>query len=163
MNASIACHAAGGGVMVAGSMRPAWTEGGLRQARAGSVVGRYVRPAWTEWGLRLTRPGSASPVPWFAAARCGRSSVDFAEHGVHRAHDRDDVRNLVAGNDVRQDGKVREGGAPPLHAVWLRAAVAHDVAADLATRPLHARVALAFGHPDLPDRLHPRPRGDRSL
>src|SRR2546428_3880134 len=86
MNASIACRAAGGSVMVAGSVRPAWTEGGLTQARAGSVVAGSVRPAWTEGGLtqaparslvagasrpawdrggpRLTRP-RAPPPPFF--------------------------------------------------------------------------------------------------
>src|SRR5206468_3347459 len=112
-------------VMVAGSSSPAWTEGGLKQKRAGSDM-----PV----PLKETRTGSDRPG----------SSVDFPEHRVDGAHDRDDVRDLVAGDDVRQHGEVREGGAPPLEAIGFRAPVADDVAADLATRPFHARVALAL-------------------
>src|SRR2546422_3874962 len=160
MNASIACHAAGGSVVVAGSVRPAWTEGGLTQARAGSVVAGSSRPAWTGGGLRLTRPGSASPVSSVAGLW---SPVDLAEHGVHRAHARPPASSVAPGREVWTGGRLGEGASPPLHAVWLRPAVAHDVTADLATRPLHTRVALTLGHPDLPDRLHPRPRRDRSF
>src|SRR3989441_7358494 len=60
-------------VIVAGPVRPAWTEGGLRPMRPGSdspglpekrpgvIVAGPVRPAWTEGGLRPMRPGSDSP------------------------------------------------------------------------------------------------------
>src|SRR5262245_34755326 len=90
-------------------------------------------------------------------------AVHLAEHGIDRTHDRHHVRYLVPGHDVGQDGQVRKGRPPPLHAVRLRPAVAHDVAADLAPRALHPRVALALRNSDLSDRLHARPRRDRSL
>src|ERR1700674_3250997 len=42
------------------------------------------------------------------------SSVDFPEDGIDGAHDRDDVGDLVARDDVRQERQVRERGAAPL-------------------------------------------------
>src|SRR2546425_7668313 len=57
------------GVVVASAVRPAWTEGGLRQARPGVVVASAVRPAWTEGGLRRARPGSGPQ-----SCRFGRSN-----------------------------------------------------------------------------------------
>src|SRR6266550_3584982 len=44
-------------VIVARSLRPARTEGGLRKTRRGDGVARSLRPARTEGGLRQTRPG----------------------------------------------------------------------------------------------------------
>src|SRR5580765_8981655 len=132
MNPSIACQ-----IIVAGSVRPAWTEGGLRKAR----------------------PGSASRAPSLG----DRSTVDFPEYRIDRAHDRHDVGYLVPGHDVRQDREVREGRAPPFQPIRLGSAVADDVASDLAARAFDPRVALALGHPDLGDRLHARPRRDRAL
>src|SRR5439155_463545 len=95
------------------------------------------------------RAGSDTPVLPVAEQS---SSVDLAEHRVDGAHDRDDVRHLVAGDDVRQHREVREGGAPPLEAIGLRAAVADEVAADLAARAFHPRVAFALRHSHLTDR-----------
>ena len=46
------------GAVVAGSLRPALTEGGLSQARPGAVVAGSLRPALTEGGLSQTRPGA---------------------------------------------------------------------------------------------------------
>src|SRR6266508_4149220 len=60
------------------------------------------------------------------------SPVDLAEDGVDRAHDGDDVGDLVTRDDVRQEGQVRERGAAPLHPVGLGRAVCDEVAADLA-------------------------------
>src|SRR6266478_2761795 len=76
MNASIACHAAGGRVIVAGSSRPAWTEGGLSEVRRGSVVAGSSRPAWTEGGLRQMRPGSVV---------AGSSRPAWTEGGLRKA------------------------------------------------------------------------------
>jgi len=45
-------------IVVAGSLRPALTEGGLSQARPGAVVAGSLRPALTEGGLSQTRPGA---------------------------------------------------------------------------------------------------------
>src|SRR5436309_14947787 len=50
-------------VTVAGPVRPAPTQGGLRQMRPGSAVAGPVRPAPTQGGLRQTRPGSAVAGP----------------------------------------------------------------------------------------------------
>src|SRR5262249_26411660 len=91
------------------------------------------------------------------------SPIHLAEYRVHRAHDGDDVGDLVTGNDVRQDREIREGCAAPLHTVGLGPAVADQVAADLAARPFDSRVALALWNTDLPDRLNPGPRRDRAL
>src|SRR6266536_4475952 len=96
------------------------------------VVGA-ASPARTEGGLREMGAGSAC------------SPVDLAEDGIDGAHDGHDVGDLAAGNDVRKNGEVREGRAPPLHPVRFRSAVAHQVAADLAPGPLDARVGLALG------------------
>src|SRR5438094_10514156 len=87
-----------------------------------------------------------------------RSSIHLAKDGIDRAHDRDDVGDLVAGNDVRQDREVRERRAAPLHAVRLRGAVADHVAAHLAARPFDASVGLALRNPDLRYRLELGPR-----
>ena len=46
------------GAVVAGSLRPALPEGGLSQARPGAVVAGSLRPALTEGGLSQTRPGA---------------------------------------------------------------------------------------------------------
>src|SRR5438067_4660573 len=88
-------------------------------------------------------------------------AVDLAEDGVDGAHDRDDVGDLAARDDVRKDREVRERRAADLHAIRFRSAVAHDVEADLAARALDARVAFALRHAHLPDRPHAGPRGDR--
>src|SRR6184192_2466128 len=61
-----------------------------------------------------------------------RSPIHLAEDGVHGAHDCHDVRDLVPRNDVRQHGEIRERRTPPLHTVGLGAAVADQVATDLA-------------------------------
>src|SRR4029453_15964155 len=137
MNPSIACQATGGSVILAGSVSPAWTEGGLKQ----------------------TRPGSASRAPSLG----DRSTVDLAEYRVDRAHDRHDVGPRVPGHEVGQDREVREGPPPPFQAIRLGPAVADDVASDLAARAFDARVSLALGHPDLGARLHAPPRRDRAL
>jgi len=47
--------------VVAESVRPAQTEGGLREERAGSFVAGPVRPAQTEGGLEEERAGSVAP------------------------------------------------------------------------------------------------------
>ena len=60
-------------------------------------------------------------------------------------------------------GEIAERGAAPLEAVGLGAAVGDQVAADLAARAFHPRVAFALGHAHLPHRLHARARGDRPL
>src|SRR5258707_2465883 len=81
------------------------------------------------------------------------SAIHLAKHRINRPHDRDDIRDFVARNDVRKDRQVGEGGAPPLHPIGLRTAVRDQVAADLAAWSLDARVALALRHPGLRDRL----------
>jgi ATP-binding cassette, subfamily B, multidrug efflux pump len=50
------------GSVVAGSVSPASSEGGLTQARPGSVVTGSVSPASSEGGLTQARPGSDTPV-----------------------------------------------------------------------------------------------------
>src|SRR5438128_2711268 len=115
-------------ITVAGAASPARTEGGLRKMETGSA--RPASPARTEGGLREMGAGSAC------------SPVDLAEDGIDGAHDGHDVGDLAAGNDVRKNGEVREGRAPPLHPVRFRSAVAHQVAADLAPGPLDTRVGL---------------------
>src|SRR5438309_1890047 len=149
-------------IIGAGASRPAWTEGGLISVRAGSdtPVLPEVRAGSDSPGLPEVRAGSDTPGLPVAEQS---SSVDLAEHRVDGAHDRDDVRHLVAGDDVRQHREVREGGAPPLEAIGLRAAVADEVAADLAARAFHPRVAFALRHSHLTDRLHAGPRRDRPL
>src|SRR6266513_335097 len=110
------------------------------QATGGRVIGpRSARPVSSVGGLRrgATRLRSACRFAWWLP-------INLAEDGIHRAHDRDDIRHLVARDDVRQHGEVREGRAAPLHPVGLGAAVADDVAADLAARPLDTRVPLAL-------------------
>src|SRR5215831_13068516 len=82
MKPSSACQ-----IIVAGSMSPAWTEDGLRQARPGSAS-------------RALSLAGQSPV------LAGWSPVDFSEDGIDRAHDRDDVGHLVAGHDVGQHREV---------------------------------------------------------
>jgi L-amino acid N-acyltransferase YncA len=58
------------GFIVAGTVSPALTEGGPREARAGLIVAGSISPAQTEGGLRQARPGSVSadnpsgPVGW---------------------------------------------------------------------------------------------------
>src|SRR6188472_1804287 len=83
------------------------------------------------------------------------SPIDLAENRVHRSHDRDDVRHLVPGNDMRQHGKIGERRAAPLHAIRLRAAVGNEVTANLAAWPLDARVGLAFRNTNLRHRFEP--------
>src|SRR2546430_17107744 len=89
-------------------------------------------------------------------------AVDLAEHGIDGAHDGDDVGDLVAGDDVREDGQVGERGSAPLHPVGLGAAVGDEIAADLAAGALDARVGLALGYAHLPHRLDAGARGDGS-
>src|SRR5881628_2090327 len=50
------------GSVVAGSVSAASSEGGLTQARPGSVVAGSVSPASSEGGLTQARPGSDTPV-----------------------------------------------------------------------------------------------------
>src|SRR5216683_3061548 len=90
-------------------------------------------------------------------------AVDLAEDGVDGAHDGDDVGDLVAWDDVREDGKVGERGPAPLHPVGLGAAVGDEIAADLAAGALDARVGLALGDAYLPHRLDAGARGDGPL
>src|SRR5882672_3230778 len=106
------------------------------------------------------RGGEGRVRGWIHSA----STVDLAEDGVDRTHDGDDVGDLVARDDVWQEGQVRERGTAPLHAVRLGRAVGDQVAADLAARALDAGVRLALGDAHLPHRLHARagrdgPRG----
>src|SRR4051812_17522002 len=75
------------------------------------------------------------------------SPIHLSKHGIHRPHDRHDISDLMARDDVRQHCEVREGGAAPLHAVRLGAAVRDHVAADFAARSLDARIGLALGNP----------------
>ena len=49
-------------IILAGSVSPASSEGGLTQARPGSVVTGSVSPASSEGGLTQARPGSDTPV-----------------------------------------------------------------------------------------------------
>src|SRR2546429_9906719 len=113
------------------------------QATGGRVIGpRSARPVSSVGGLRRA-PVAPSPLP-----------INLAEDGIHRAHDRDDIRHLVARDDVRQHGEVREGRAAPLHPVWLGAAVADDVATAPAPRPPGTRGPLAPRPPHPP---HPPP------
>src|SRR5574341_2536677 len=117
------------------------------QATGGRViVTGSARPARTVGGLKETRV--ASPI-------------HLTEHRVDRAHDGDDVGDLVAGNDVREHREVRERRATPLQAVGLGPPVADEVAADLAARPLDPRVPLTLGYAHLPHGLHPGSRRDR--
>src|SRR4030095_8258292 len=90
------------------------------------------------------------------------SPIHLSKHGIDGTHDRDDVGDLMPGNDVRQDRQVRERGAAPLHAIWLRAAVGNHVGANLATRPFDACVRFALGDSDLRDRLQRGTRRDWS-
>src|SRR6266849_6544775 len=86
---------------------------------------------------------------WFSllAAKplVARSSVDLAEHEVHRAQDRDGVRDEAALEEPRRDLQVVERGAAHLRAERVRAhAVADHVDTDLALRALHRVVRLAL-------------------
>src|SRR4026207_104486 len=86
-------------------------------------------------------------------AMTGMLAVDLAEDGIDGAHDRDHVGHPAADQDVREHREVGEGGTAPLHAVGLGPPVGDEVAAHLAARPFHARVALSLGHPHLAHRL----------
>src|SRR5262249_601262 len=115
-----------------------------------------------EGGLTQVRPGSAARESRFANFGSG-SSVYFSEDGVDGAHDRDHVGDLVAGHDMREDGKVGERRAPPLQTVRFRPALPDAVPPALAPGAFDPGVALAFRHAHLRDRLHARPRRDGAL
>src|SRR5437016_2982990 len=93
----------------------------------------------------LLEPQPPMNSPTISSEKTGDMlAVDLPEHRIDGAHDRHHVGDLVAGDDVRQHGQVAEGGAAPLQAVRLGPAVGHQVAAELAARALHPRVALAL-------------------
>src|SRR5262245_40310669 len=56
---------------------------------------------------------------WYFGSWEFHLAIHLAKYRVHRAHDRDDVRHLVPGNDMRQHGEIGERCAPPLHSIRL--------------------------------------------
>src|SRR6266704_6062737 len=85
--------------MVAGSSRPAWTEGGLRWARAGSDTP----------GLPEVRAVAETPGPPVALQS---SSVELAADHVDGAEGRDQVGDHLAGDHPGQRGHRREARRP---------------------------------------------------
>src|SRR5215217_5270439 len=89
-----------------------------------------------------TAPRTA-PRRWGTASS---SSVDVPEHGVDRGDDGHRVGDEAAAHHVRQALEVEERRAAHVHPVRPGAAVAGDVAAELAARALDRHVDLALGH-----------------
>src|SRR6185295_10046731 len=76
-------------------------------------------------------------------------AIDFAEHDVDRAQDRDQVGDEVVLADLGHDGEVDEARSPHLAARGDLRAVADDVEAKLAAGILDGRVGLAHRGLDL--------------
>src|SRR4051794_30155844 len=132
------------------SVRRAITDRLARSKARSLAVPRSARRRPTDGRtLDLTFPARGGPEPQRSLLRLGcrahlASSVDVAEHGVHRRDDRHRVGDEPTAHHVRQALDVHERRSPDVQPVRARAAVAGDVAAELAARALHRDVDLAL-------------------
>src|SRR4051812_30365930 len=91
---------------------------------------------------------SVVPQPISSANVIGMSPINVSEDEVERSEDRDDIGNVDAAQQPRQDRDVAEARGADLHPERTGRALGHEVVAHLTERVLGLDPDLALRHLD---------------